>query len=188
MNKYFVEIMPQIRKTGKYQVSQKEMKKIKELDNRIKKYHEEFKKHDFLPSKNGYFYIAEENVLLNGKEHKCYKIGYTKNIKSRMKVYKVGHSKHKLLSYLPLTIDGKQIEDCVKSVLKMHLKKIGSDTICQISLKKLKDEIIKCSSDLKNHICHCLTCQKKYKLNQLDKHKCNTNKIVNVQKNDLNIY
>ena len=180
MNKYFTEIMPQIRKTGKYQVSEKEMKKIKELDDKIKKYHEEFKKQEFIPSKNGYFYIAEDNVLLNGKEQKCYKIGHTKNIKSRMKVYKVGHNKHKLLSYIPLTIEGKQLESCVKNHLLLHLKKVKSDTICHISLKKLKDEIIKCSSYLKNHICHCLICQKKYKLNQLDKHKCNNNKIINI--------
>lgn len=176
MDKYFTEIMPQIRKTGKYQVNKEEMKKIKKLNEKIKLFEEELKHHEkykFEKSENGYFYISENITIDKGKEIKCYKIGYCKNIEKRMQVYRVGHSKHKLLSYIPIVLDGKQLEDCVKSKMKMHLKKIGSDTLCFTSLQKLKQEILSCNDFIKDHICHCVICKKKYKLKNIDKHLCN---------------
>ena len=176
MNKYFTEIMPQIRKSGKYEVSKEEMKKIKNLNEKIDNYKQELshlEKKDYEKSKNGYFYISEDITIQNGKEMKCFKIGYCKDIQQRMSVYKVGHYKHKLLSYIPIVLDGKQLENCVKNKMRLHLKKIGSDTICFISLKKLKDEIDSCNNFIKEHICHCMICKKKYKLKNIDKHLCN---------------
>ena len=176
MNKYFTEIMPQIRKFGKYEVSKKEMKKIKNLNEKIDNYKQElshFEKKDYEKSKNGYFYISEDITIQNGKQTKCFKIGYCKNIQQRMSVYRVGHYKHKLISYIPVILDGKQLENCVKTKMRLHLKKIGSDTICFTSLKKLKDEIDSCNNFIKDHICHCMMCKKKYKLKNIDKHLCN---------------
>ena len=175
MNKYFTEIMPQIRKTGKYQVNKEEMKKIKKLNEKIKLFEEELKHHEkykFEKSENGYFYISENITIDKGKEIKCYKIGYCKDIEKRMKVYRVGHYKYKLLSYIPIVVEGKQLEDCVKSKMKIHLKKIGSDTLCFTSLQKLKKEILSCNDFIKDHICHCVICKKKYKLKNIDKHLC----------------
>lgn len=85
----------------------------------------------------------------------------------------MGHYKHKLLSYIPVILDGKQLENCVKTKMRLHLKKIGSDTLCFTSLKKLKDEINSCNNFIKDHICHCMICKKKYKLKNIDKHLCN---------------
>ena len=176
MNKYFTEIMPQIRKSGKYEVSKEEMKKIKNLNQKIDNYKQElshFEKKDYEKSKNGYFYISEDITIQNGKEIKCFKIGYCKDIQKRMSVYKVGHYKHKLISYIPVVLDGKHLENCVKTRMRLHLKKIGSDTICFTSLQKLKKEIILCNNFIKDHICHCMMCKKKYKLKNIDKHLCN---------------
>ena len=176
MNKYFTEIMPQIRKTGKYEVSKKEMKKIKNLNQKLNNYKQElshFEKKDYEKSKDGYFYISEDITIQNGKSIKCFKIGYCKDIQKRMRVYKVGHYKHKLISYIPVVLDGKQLENCVKTKMRLHLKKIGSDTICFTSLQKLKKEIVLCNDFIKNHICHCMICKKKYKLKNIDKHLCN---------------
>ena len=176
MNKYFTEIMPQIRKFGKYEVSKEEMKKIKNLNQKIDNYKQElshFEKKDYEKSKNGYFYICEDITIYNGKEMRCFKIGYCKDIQQRMSVYKVGHYKHKLLIYIPIVLDGKQLENCVKTKMRLHLKKIGSDTLCFTSLKKLKDEINSCNNFIKDHICHCMMCKKKYKLKNIDKHLCN---------------
>jgi prophage antirepressor-like protein len=176
MNKYFTEIMPQIRKSGKYEVSKKEMKKIKNLNEKIDNYKKElshFEKKDYEKSKNGYFYISEDITIHNGKKIKCFKIGYCKDIQKRMSVYKVGHYKHKLLSYIPIVLDGKQLENCVKTKMRLHLKKIGSDTICFTTLQKLKKEIILCNDFIKDHVCHCMICKKKYKLKNIDKHLCN---------------
>ena len=176
MNKYFTDIMPQIRKTGKYEVSKKEMKKIKNLNQKIDNYKQElshFEKKDYEKSKNGYFYISEDITIHNGKQTKCFKIGYCKDIQKRMRVYRIGHYKHKLLSYIPIILDGKQLENCVKTKMRLHLKKIGSDTICFTSLQKLKKEIILCNDFIKDHVCHCMICKKKYKLKNIDKHLCN---------------
>jgi prophage antirepressor-like protein len=176
MDKYFTEIMPQIRKTGKYEVNKEEMTKIKKLSQKIDLYKEELKHHEkfkFEKSDNGYFYISENITINKGKEIKCLKVGYCKDIEKRMKVYKVGHYKYKLLSYIPIVLDGKQLEDCVKSKMKMHLKKIGSDTLCFTSLQNLKKEILSCADFIKEHICYCLICKKKYKLINIDKHLCN---------------
>ena len=176
MNKYFTEIMPQIRKFGKYEVSKKEMKKIKNLNEKIDNYKQElshFEKKEYEKSKNGYFYISEDITIHKGKELKCFKIGYCKDIQQRMSVYKVGHYKHKLLIYIPIVLDGKQLENCVKTKMRLHLKKLSSDTLCFTSLKKLKDEINSCNNFIKDHICHCMMCKKKYKLKNIDKHLCN---------------
>lgn len=176
MDKYFTEIMPQIRKSGKYEVSKKDMKKIKNLNQKIENYKEELEhnqKYKFEKSKDGYFYISEDIVINNGAEKKCYKIGYCKDIEKRMKVYKVGHYKHKLIAYIPLNLDGLQLEQCVKNKIKTHLKKIGSDTICFTSINKLKKEILSCIDFIKNHICDCVLCKKKYKLKNIDEHLCN---------------
>ena len=182
MDKYFTEIMPQIRKTGKYEVNKEEMTKIKKLSKRINLYKEELKHHEkfkFEKSENGYFYISENITINKGKEIKCLKVGYCKDIEKRMKVYKVGHYKYKLLLYIPIVLDGKQLEDCVKSKMKMHLKKIGSDTLCFTSLQNLKKEILSCADFIKEHICHCLICKKKYKLINIDKHLCNKTDKLN---------
>ena len=85
----------------------------------------------------------------------------------------MGHYKHKLLIYIPIVLDGKQLENCVKTKMKLHLKKLSSDTLCFTSLKKLKDEINSCNNFIKDHICHCMMCKKKYKLKNIHKHLCN---------------
>jgi prophage antirepressor-like protein len=74
MDKYFTEIMPQIRKTGKYEVNKEEMTKIKKLSQKIDLYKEELKHHEkfkFEKSDNGYFYISENIIINKGKEIKC---------------------------------------------------------------------------------------------------------------------
>jgi hypothetical protein len=98
-----------------------------------------------------------------------------------MSVYRVGHYKHKLLSYIPIVLDGKQLENCVKTKMRLHLKKLSSDTLCFTSLKKLKDEINSCNNFIKDHICHCMMCKKKYKLKNIEKHLCNKKiDIINI--------
>ena len=158
LNKYLTEIMPQIRKTGKYVSNETDSKKIKELNNKLDNYKTELNYYDnkykFEPSKFGYLYINEDNQIKNGIKHKCFKVGFTLNMKKRVKEYKVGNFKHKLLAYIPLKIDRKQIEKCVKTRLKPHLTKIITDTVCYVSLTELKKEIIDCINFTNKHICN----------------------------------
>ena len=177
LNKYFTEIMPRIRKTGKYISNKNDMSKIKKLNDKIDNYKTELNyyndKYKFEPSIHGYIYICENNQIKNGINIKCLKVGYDDDMEKRMRQYKVGNFKHKLLSYIPLKIDRKQIESCIKMRLKPHLTKLVTDTVCFTSLEKLKIDIIDCINFNSQHICHCVKCSKMYNIKSLDKHLCN---------------
>ena len=45
----------------------------------------------FEPSENGYLYINQDNSIKNGKEIKCFKIGYAIDMEKRLREYKVGN-------------------------------------------------------------------------------------------------
>ena len=166
--------MPEIRKTGKYTVNDSNMKKIEKLNNKITNYKEEIEsniKHEYLPSKNGYLYIRTDYRIKNGNKIICYKIGFTKDMNKRMKLYKVGNSYNKLLCYIPLEINPKIIENCVKNKLNPHINKLLTDTLCYIKLDKLQEEIIDCINTQISHICKCMICKKTYKSINIKKHK-----------------
>jgi prophage antirepressor-like protein len=80
MDKYYQEIMPEIRKHGKYEVSKKDKHKLDKLNDTIDNYKKEMSyyndKYKFIHSENGHLYINEDNSIKNGKEIKCFKIGY----------------------------------------------------------------------------------------------------------------
>jgi prophage antirepressor-like protein len=168
MSKYINEIMPQIRRTGEYKVNEKEMQKIKKLNEKLeeknKNYQNElayyYDKYKFIPSSNGYFYINEERVVKNGKKIKCYKIGYCDNMQERIINYKTGNFNHKLIAYIPLKTDKKQTENCIKNLFKGHQLKTRTDTLCFTSLEKLKEEISTCLKSISDHICECTLCKK----------------------------
>jgi hypothetical protein len=176
--------MPQIRKTGKYISNKTDMNKIKKLNDKISNYKSELNyyddKYNFEPSVNGYLYICEDSKVKNGVRIICYKIGFALDMKKRLTQYKTGNFKHKLIAYIPLQIDRKQIEQCIKIRLKPHLTKLITDTICYLSLTELKKEIIDCINFTNHHICHCVKCSKIYKLNSIDKHKCNLQTVYNI--------
>lgn len=94
-------------------------------------------------------------------------------MKQRFSQYKIGNFKYKLLCYIPLEIDKKTIEQCAKLRLKTHLTKLTTDSICYISLKNLKKDIVDCINFNKEHICNCIKCKKNYKITSIDTHSCN---------------
>jgi hypothetical protein len=184
LDKYLTEIMPEIRKTGKYISNKSDMQKIKKLNKTIDNYKAElnyyYDKFKFEPSEFGYLYICENNHIQEGIEISCFKIGYALDMRKRIKEYQVGNFKHKLLAYIPLQIDRKQIENCVKIRLKPHLTKLITDSICYISLSELKKDIIECINFTTQHIIHCFKCSKIYNLNSLNRHKCYFKKVPNI--------
>ena len=60
---------------------------------------------NFVPSDHGYLYINQNDSINNGKNIKCFKIGYAKDMYERLSGYKVGNFGHKLLCYIPLDIN-----------------------------------------------------------------------------------
>lgn len=179
MNKYFTEIMPTIRKTGKYILGKEDKEQLDKLNNKLSNYKKELeyysKKYNFEPSKNGYLYIKIKKMIINGKEVVCYKIGFTKNFSKRISVYKIGEFEQKFISIIPVNFDAKTLESCVKNKLKPHLHKLTTDTICFITLKELKNEISNCIENIKEHICSCILCKKKYNFSNIDNHSCYKN-------------
>ena len=80
-------------------------------------------------------------------------------MEKRMQLYKVGNFNYKPLAYLTLNFtNGKEIEDCVKDKYKPHIIKLKSDSICHLTLTKLKESILTCIDELNNHICNCMIC------------------------------
>jgi hypothetical protein len=87
----------------------------------------------------------------------------------RMQLYKVGNFNYKPLAYITLNFtNGKEIEDCVKDIYKPHIIKLKSDTLCHLTLTKLKESILTCIDRLNDHICNCMICKKTYKFKNLD--------------------
>ena len=176
MNKYFKEIMPEIRKTGKYILDDDNKKKLDLVNDKLINYEKElnyyYDKYEYIPSDNGYFYINIDYIIIKSIKQICYKIGYTKDIKKRGTDYKVGNFNYKLIAYIPINIDGKVLENCIKSINKPHILKKKTDTICYTSLNKLKNEILSCINLINSHICECSLCKKSYDMMNIDKHKC----------------
>ena len=143
-NKYFEEIMPELRKKGKYILKDSDKKELDKMNDKLDNYEKEltyyYDKYDFTPSKNGYFYVNEDKVIKKGKNITCFKIGYCKDMEKRMQLYKVGNFNYKPLAYITLNFtNGKEIEDCVKDKYKPHIIKLKSDTLCHLTLTKLKE-------------------------------------------------
>ena len=183
MNKYFTDIMPQIRKSGIYVSSKKDLNKINELNSKLNNLKDKVNnlkdennfldnKHRFHPSSNGYAYINQTTCICKGKKKKCYKFGITENIKTRIPPYKTGNPTFKLLYYIPLNIDINQLETCIVSVMMPHEVKKNNETVSFISLNKLKTTINDCASMIANHICHCYYCKQQIKFNDIDVHNC----------------
>jgi len=153
IHKYFTEIMPTIRKTGKYILGKEDKEQLDKLNNKLSNYKKELdyysKKYNFEPSENGYFYIKIKKMIIDGKKVICYKIDLTKNFSERISVYKIGDFEKKFISVISVNIDAKTLEVCVKNKLKPHLHKLTTDTICFITLKELKNEISKCIENIK---------------------------------------
>jgi hypothetical protein len=172
----FITILPQIRQNGIYKLKENENNTLKKLNQKlitkIKKvkeknnYYED--KHIYKPTLNSYIYILKKDIGL----HKCYKIGYTDNIKSRIQVYKTSKADLKIIYYISIIFDGKQTEECIKNINKLHKLKKKTDDLCYLSLKALKESITNCISILKLHICKCVYCKKKFKFDTIDNHIC----------------
>jgi len=175
-NDLFTNILPTIRKTGLYKLKEKDNIKLKAINEKlsvkIKKIEEENNyyedKHIYKPTNNSYIYIIKKDI---GRK-KCYKIGYTDDINKRIQVYKTSKSNIKIIYYIPIIFDGKQVEDCIKNINKLHKLKNKTDELCFLSLKQLKATIIDCISIMENHVCHCHMCKKKFKVSNMDTHIC----------------
>jgi prophage antirepressor-like protein len=144
------DVLPNLRKHGKYEINKKIKQKLKNLNKKIKKLEKDniklkkdMTKNKF--PKGSHVYIIEDN----GK----YKIGYTDDLQKRLQTYNTGSSDKIEYSYYKKTKCGKEVETCLKSMLNKYLYKSNKEFyVCDIDiiikkiLKCIKYET-KCSND-----------------------------------------
>jgi prophage antirepressor-like protein len=192
----FNNIMPTLRKTGEYIMSNEEKKSLetinKKLENKLENYKTEleyyYDKYQFISSEKGYIYINEVKMIYKGQKIIGYKPGYCTDMKKRKFIYKSGNFYYKLLSYIPVNIDKSKIENCYMNLFKEHKykPKTKNELLCFLNLKDLKNGINKCINFLAENICECVYCKEKYNVSKLDKHKC-IKKLANTTFIDIDI-
>ena len=133
-------VLPSLRKYGIYEIEDKQKKKIKNMNLKIKqlekqkiKLENNIKKEKY--PDGGFIYIIEVE--------KMYKIGITENLKKRINTYNTGNPNKTNIIYYKKTTCPIQIELCIKSILyKYRIKNKKEFYNCK--LQKIKDVINKC--------------------------------------------
>lgn len=183
----YENILPTIRKTGEYKIKSTDNKRHKEmnikLQARIKEMEELLKKKDeeilelkdtadYLETKNEVKPILNSLVYIRkfkiGKKI-CYKIGYSDNRKSRKVVRKTTSSEMNLYE-IEVDLDGKQVEQCVRNINRLHLIKQKADVMCYLDLETVIETLNNCMQMLGKHVGTCTHCNQKMKLNKFKSH------------------
>jgi prophage antirepressor-like protein len=152
------DVLPSLRKNGKYEVSKEDKKKIKSLKVKINKIVKMTKIHNKTNTKyidvttKGFIYVLKVKALQDGTEKQCYKIGYTANLNKRLKTYKTGNPDVELVHQENVNCNKKQLEQCVLNL--NILKKLSSknEIICNSSLKEIKEELDDCKKLIAKHV------------------------------------
>ena len=136
------EVLPNLRKYGKYEVNKKIKEKLKNLNNKIKKLQ---KSNEILKNnmtKNKYPIGGHIYVLLDEQYNK-YKIGYTNNLKKRLEVYNTGKANKINFAYYKKTKCPTELELCVKALLNKYIYRSNKE-FYNCSLEKIIEAIGKC--------------------------------------------
>jgi prophage antirepressor-like protein len=148
--KLLSDVLPSIRKNGKYETTKTDRLKIKKLTQKLRlklkeqNINNKTRKNYKNLTNNGFIYVLKVKALSNGIEKRCYKIGYTLDLTKRLKIYKTGNPNVELAYQENVNCNSKQLEQCVLNL--NILKKLNSknEIICNSSLKDIKNEIIDC--------------------------------------------
>ena len=169
IKKYISEIMPEIRKTGKFILDNKSKKKLDKINNRLNNIEHENK--DLLNNQRNIVY-PEGNALyvilkiINNK--KFFKVGYTKDLNKRLNVYNTSFPYKIHYNYYVLVNDP-VIDKCIKNIMKNE-EFIKNKEYYKTSLNKIIKFITLCDKSL-NKIC-CGYCLKCFSFNKIKLHKC----------------
>jgi len=136
------DVLPNLRKFGKYEVNKKIKNKLKNLNNKIK----ELEKANLIlknnMTKNKYPIGEHVYAILDDNANK-YKIGYTKDLKKRLEVYNTGKANKSTFAYYKKTNCAQEIELCVKALLNKYIYKSNKE-FYNCSLNKIIEAINKC--------------------------------------------
>jgi prophage antirepressor-like protein len=170
------EVLPNLRKYGKYELNKKIKLKLKKLNKKIKILEKNniilknnMTKHKY--PKGTHIYIIEDD--------KKYKIGYTDNLEKRLQTYNTGKANKLEYVYYKKTKCGKEIEICLKAMLNKYIYKSNKEFyICNINI--IIKKILKCIK-IENDCIKCKNIEQKGGSLIIDK-------IINVYKQKYEYY
>ena len=149
----FTKVLPSIRQTGDYKSDKEDKIKLKKLTKKLELIQKEqlmkrLTSKKYTDYKNtsgkGFLYILNVKTLRNGKEEKCYKLGYATNLNKRLDTYKTGHPDIELVHQENVNVSKKQLEKCVLNLNIMNRLSSKNEIICNSSLDEIKSEIKDC--------------------------------------------
>jgi len=151
----YTEVLPSIRKTGKYSVNSTDKLKLKKLTKKLQLIQKEqsikslttkkYTTYNNLSGK-GFIYVLKVKILKDGKEIQCYKIGYASNLNKRLQTYKTGHPDIELVYQENVNVSKKQLEKCVLNLNIMKRLSTKNEIICDSNLEEIKNEIKDCKT------------------------------------------
>jgi len=153
----YSNVLPSIRKTGKFTVNSVDKEKLKKLTKKLQLFQKEQTIRNTTTKKymnktgKGFIYVLKVKKLKNGKIEICYKIGYATNLTKRLMTYKTGHPDIELVYQENVNVSKQQLEKCVLNL--NILKKLSSknEIICNKSLEEIKSEINDCKKLIEKH-------------------------------------
>ena len=166
MDKYFTDIMPEIRKNGQYILSKLDKNKTNEINKELKQENIELKnnlRNIVYPKGNAIYLISK---IVHHKKY--YKIGFTKNLNKRLKVYNTGLPNKIHYNYF-IMVKSKHIDSCMKNIMKNN-EFIKNKEYYLAKLSRILEFIKSCDIKLDKICCgYCLKC---YRFNKIKLHKC----------------
>jgi prophage antirepressor-like protein len=152
MNKYFTDIMPIIRKTGKYILDSSSKKELNKINKKLK-LTKKSNKQLLINQKNMDYPEGSHIYIIKQKDNNklFYKIGYTKNLNKRIKIYNTSNANKIYFNYI-IKVENKEIDKCIKHILK-NKEYIKNKEFYYLNLKTALSFIKKCSNHLNNISC-----------------------------------
>lgn len=166
MDKFFTEVMPELRKNGKYILNSDDMINLKEMNKNLKIENKDLKNNirNIVYPKGKSLYVIIK--IKNNKRY--YKVGYTKDLNKRLKVYNTSFPNKIFFNYFVM-VTSKKIDKCIKNIMKNE-EFIKNKEYYKTSLKKIIKFIKACSKKIKEICCgYCLKC---YRLSKITIHRC----------------
>ena len=169
IRKYVSDIMPEIRKTGKFILDNKSKKKLDKINNKLTNI--EYDNKDLINNQRNIVYPEGKALYVITKIHndkKYFKVGYTKDLNKRLKVYNTSFP-YKIFYNYYILVNDPQIDKCIKNIMKNE-EFIKNKEYYKTTLNKILKFVKLCDESLKKIYCgYCLKC---YSFSKIKLHKC----------------
>ena len=169
MDKYINEIMPQIRKTGKFILDSDNKIKLDKMNKKLQKVNQD--NTELLNNQRNIIYPVGHAlyvIIIVKNDKKYYKVGYTKDLNKRLKTYNTSFP-YKILFNYYLLVKDKDTDTCIKKIMKNE-EFIRNKEYYKTSFNKILKFILECDNNLDTICCgYCLKC---YNFDKIKIHKC----------------